>query len=89
MSDKLMEDKLKEVFDRVKGDSQFAKELLFDGVVPTCKKTEISLNSGQVKILEDAIRNIRRYYLEKMYIVAQEPDVLGNIGCGICFSWEF
>jgi hypothetical protein len=81
-----MSDKLKQVYEKAAGDSQFAKELLFGGVIPTCEKAGISLNKSEGKILEDAMKTIREHFLEKLYVVSTGPEVLWQIGCGGCIA---
>ena len=81
-----MSENLKKVYDKANGDSQFARELLFDGPVSACEKVGIQLNRSEIKILGDAMRDIRLHFLEKLFVVTQGPDVLWNGACGNCIG---
>jgi len=75
-----------QVYEKASGDSEFAKELMFNGVVPACEKAGIKLNRTEIKIIGDALREIRVYFLEKLYLAAQPQNVQGNFSCGLCWS---
>ncbi|MBM4329518.1 MAG: hypothetical protein FJ118_20440 [Deltaproteobacteria bacterium] len=75
---------LKAVYEKAKTDAAFAKELVFDPTA-ACRNAGISLNKTEIKLLGDAMAEVRKYFADKLLLLTQGAEVLGHNGCiGIC-----
>jgi hypothetical protein len=80
-----MSDNLKIVSDKARADTSFAKELFSDPVA-ACKAAGIELNRTEIKIIVDAMKDVRDYFYEKLHLTLIPPDVLHNKQCDHCQS---
>lgn len=78
-----MSENLKAVRAKAMADVGFAKELLFDPV-KACTTAGINLNKTEIKILGDAMSDVRKYFADKLFVISQPPEVLGNGNCFGC-----
>lgn len=78
-----MSENLKAVRAKAMADAGFAKELFIDPA-NACKTAGIDLNRTEIKILGDAMSEVRKYFAEKLFVISQPPEVLGHVGCVGC-----
>ena len=76
---------MKNVFEKVKSDVNFAKEL-FGDPEKACNSAGITPNETEKKILNNTIQDVQKYFGEKLYLASESPDVLWNAVCGIFTS---
>jgi hypothetical protein len=68
-----MSEKLKAVRDKAGADVAFAKEL-FINPTNACMTAGIDLNRTEIKILGDAMSEVREYFAEKLDLITQPPE---------------
>ena len=71
---------LKTVFQKAREDINFAKEL-FANPVAACENAGISLNKTEIKLIAEAMQEIRTHFFARLYTISQPPEVLGHFGC--------
>lgn len=80
-----MSDSLNAVMAKAKTDEEFASKL-FMNPEAACQAAGISLNATEIKILKGSMEDTRKYFVERLFLATQGPDVLWNVGCTGCLS---
>lgn len=71
---------LNAVFEKAKADVKFAKDLFADPA-SACVAEHLTLSTGDIAILNEVMKEVQKYFGEKLYIAAQSPRILGNTFC--------
>ena len=74
---------LMQVFDKVKVDVGFGKEIFVEPA-SACQAAGIKLNTAEIKVLNDAMNQARQYYIERLYLAAYTTAKDG--GNTVCFA---
>jgi len=71
-----------DVLAKARNDQTFAKDLLIDPD-KACKDNNISLNASQIKLLQEAMRESRKYFFERLNLLKGGDDVLSSFGSAL------
>jgi hypothetical protein len=75
---------LETVFAKANAEPDFIGKLIADPAA-ACRSAGITPNATELKGLVAAVSDAKRYFLKNLYILSKGEDLLGQIGCGICF----
>ena len=71
-----------DVLTKARNDQKFATTLLLDPV-KACAESNFSLNQTQIKLLTEAMRESRKYFFERMFLLTRGDDSLSSFGSAL------